>query len=457
MIRWLAYGLMALSLAAAVLLNGGAHSAQWQWSALGLSLGAVLALLSREERDRWSGEEWGFVFLGLLIVWMMLQWLPIPIWALKRLAPGRWAALAAVRAATGLDMDTWASLSTAPAATLDRFSNVVAATAAFLATSQMACWWRNKIWIVIAPVVAVAFPESVLGILQFYWMRVAHGSSDPATGTYVYHNHFAGLLEMGFPLAALWAVWIWKQGASRHHPEGMAPALKTTALFGIAACILAVIVVSLSRMGFVSMLAAIAIVGIAILATWRRRSRRNSRRWLWAVPVAVPVMVVLLLLPPNELIARFSEVTTDPGMTVDARTNIWRDTLSEVAASPWTGVGLGAYEHGLYRFKTTAPTNTVDFAHNDYLQILAELGIPGATLAAALGVWMLLRCSSVVLSARKGMNWEFAAGLLVALVTLGLHSLADFNLYSPANALVLAWIGGVAVSPGLRESLRESR
>jgi hypothetical protein len=57
----------------------------------------------------------------------------------------------------------------------------------------------------------------------------------------------------------------------------------------------------------------------------------------------------------------------------------------------------------------------------------------------------------VVLS-RKTLNWEFAVGLFVALVTLGLHSMADFNLYSPANALVLAWLGGVAVSPGLREN-----
>ncbi len=451
MTRWLAYGLMAVSLVAAVLLKGGAHPELWQWSALGVSMGAFLTLFGRSQRNRSSREEWGFVFLGLLIAWMMIQWLPIPPWALKLLAPERWAALAAVRAATGLDKNAWASLSTAPAATLDRFSNVIAATAAFLSTRQMASWWRKRIWILILPIVAVAFPESILGILQFYSMRAARGASDPATGTYVYHNHFAGLLEMAFPLALLWAIWIWRQDTARHGPEGMGPALKTTALVGVAACILGGIVASLSRMGFVSMIAATAIAGITVLIALQRRSRRDRRNWLWAIPVAVPALVLLLLLPPNELIARFGEITTGPEMTIDARTNIWRDTLSEVAASPWTGVGLGAYEHGLYRFKTTAPTNTVDFAHNDYLQVLAELGIPGAALAGALGVWILLRCSAVVLSIRKSLNWEFAVGLLIALVTLALHSMADFNLYSPANALVLAWLSGVAVSPGLKE------
>src|SRR4029077_4416311 len=109
--------------------------------------------------------------------------------------------------------------------------------------------------------------------------------------------------------------------------------------------------------------------------------------WLWATAVALPLLILLFVLPPDELIARFGHITTEPDMTIQARAEIWGNTTREVAASPWTGVGLGAYEHGLSRFKTIAPTSTVDFAHNDYLQILAELGIPGAVLAGAVAAW----------------------------------------------------------------------
>jgi hypothetical protein len=42
-------------------------------------------------------------------------------------------------------------------------------------------------------------------------------------------------------------------------------------------------------------------------------------------------------------------------------------------------------------------------------------------------------------------------GILGALFAIGLHSLADFNLYIPANALTLAWLSGIADSPVLRE------
>jgi len=55
-----------------------------------------------------------------------------------------------------------------------------------------------------------------------------------------------------------------------------------------------------------------------------------------------------------------------------------------------------------------------------------------------------------VLYRRGRSNWELAVGLLGVFVAIGLHSLADFNLYIPANALALAWLGGLAVSPAVR-------
>ena len=106
--------------------------------------------------------------------------------------------------------------------------------------------------------------------------------------------------------------------------------------------------------------------------------------------------------------------------------------------------GLGAYERGLYQFKTAAPTNTVDYAHNDYLQMAAELGIPGVLLLAALAVWVFGRTLRVVIFMRGSPNWALACGLLGAFLAIAVHSLADFNLYVPANALAFAWLAGLS-------------
>ncbi len=51
---------------------------------------------------------------------------------------------------------------------------------------------------------------------------------------------------------------------------------------------------------------------------------------------------------------------------------------------------------------------------------------------------------------------ELSIGLLGAFCAIALHSLTDFNLYIPANALAVAWLGGLAISPILRTTSAES-
>jgi hypothetical protein len=73
-------------------------------------------------------------------------------------------------------------------------------------------------------------------------------------------------------------------------------------------------------------------------------------------------------------------------------------------------------------------------------------------MAGILAGWVVARTLGVVLRRRGARNWELAVGLFASLVTIGLHSLADFNLYIPANALAFAWLSGVAASPALRRN-----
>jgi O-antigen ligase len=109
---------------------------------------------------------------------------------------------------------------------------------------------------------------------------------------------------------------------------------------------------------------------------------------------------------------------------------------------------MGGYETAFLRFKNVAPMNTVDYAHNDYLQYLAELGLVGFLLA--LGV--LGRC--LYWMSRGLGRSRLVAGAFGAVAAMGAHSLVDFNLYIPANALVLAWILGMATAPALTEEQR---
>ena len=186
---FLAHGvcyLLSLSLAAAVLLKGGVYAQQWQWSALGIAVGSILLLASSRAfpADRHEPAV-SNVLLSLLLAWIVFQLVPLPMSLVERLSPHRWQSLVAARAATGQNSFDWAALSLAPMATMERLLDVVPAMAVFAAARQMGSSWRDRMWIAAAPVVIIAGAESIIGLLQFFFMRGSGLKIGSATGTYV--------------------------------------------------------------------------------------------------------------------------------------------------------------------------------------------------------------------------------------------------------------------------------
>lgn len=447
MMRWLGYGVMSVSLAAAVILRGGVIVAEWQGYAIGLSLGSLIWAALGPKNERAPVQRGLLVALALLLAWFFFQMIPLPPVVVAWLSPQRWNAVSSARGLLHQDLTAWTALSVAPSATLERLIFVLPAMAVFVAAREMGWWWKERLWIPIAPVVAVAWLESLLGLTQFYFARIAGGLAASSRGTYVNRNHFAGLLELAFPVTLMWAIATWRRNTTRDE-QPFGASIATAGLLAVAASLLVGIVLSLSRMGFLSTLAAVGITLLMFLASLGSAHSRWSR-WRWAVPAIVLVFIVIAL-PTQEMLSRFADMAATEDITQDTRAGIWKDSLHLVGDYPWSGCGLGTFEQCLYRYKTVAPVNSVDFAHNDYLQMLVELGPLASVLSAALAAFALWMPLSVVVSGRGRPNWEMAIGLFGSLLVIGLHSLTDFNLYIPANAVAFAWLAGIAVSPGLR-------
>jgi len=156
------------------------------------------------------------------------------------------------------------------------------------------------------------------------------------------------------------------------------------------------------------------------------------------------VILAFAFLAPVPLVLRFSQVSSE------GRLDVAKDTLHLIAAYPVFGTGLGGYESAFEKFKTTGYVLAQDYAHNDYLQFLAELGLVGFLIGATFLVLILAK--AVRFSLRNpdpDIRW-LALACTGALVAILIHSTADFNLYVPANAMLLAWICGLAA--GLVES-----
>jgi O-antigen ligase len=425
--------LLSLALGYAALHDAGVEPNDWGVSLVAVGLCGILCW--SRARSPWPRGWTTWLPLSLL-AWACLALLPLPKALVRLLAPERAAALDGLSAIAG--PWSWAALSAKPAATLEKVIGLAGCILVFWLMADLAGRLDDYPWAVAWPLLILAGFEAVLGLIQAY----APGGDRIATGTWVNRNHYCGFLELCLPFALAYGVAVLGRGRSRHGVS-LRMALAACGLFTIAALILLAILHSFSRMGFVAALVSMFIMGAAALGSgeapaWRRR--------LGPALIGLLVLLAFIFLPPDKLIERFGHMAATEEISADVRIQIWRDTLELVRAQPVAGSGLGAYESALMRHKLAAPLYTVDFAHNDYLQLAAELGVFGLAVVVTLAALCL---RSAWRAARRS-HWEEerwrALGALGGLSALALHSFVDFNLYIPANAMTLAWVAGIAIA-----------
>jgi O-antigen ligase len=103
------------------------------------------------------------------------------------------------------------------------------------------------------------------------------------------------------------------------------------------------------------------------------------------------------------------------------------------------GIGLGNFKqvYPVYNVSRISDTRFL-YAHNDYIHLLVESGIPGF-LALVSGFFFFMLKSIKKLKQMKPRHDPFrfflAVGALSGLVSLAFHSFFDFNLHMPANLI----------------------
>jgi O-antigen ligase len=139
------------------------------------------------------------------------------------------------------------------------------------------------------------------------------------------------------------------------------------------------------------------------------------------------------------------------------RLSIDRDTLRMFRDKPVLGWGLSTFPTVYPQFRSFYTNFFVNAAHNDYLQLLSEMGVLGfATM-----IWFLVVLYRHAL--RKIGNWmSDVSGAVTLACTLGLsgiliHSLLDFNLQIPANAAIFYVFCTIAAAPRLLQRTTRKR
>ncbi len=232
-------------------------------------------------------------------------------------------------------------------------------------------------------------------------------------------------------------------------------------LFGGAAVVLAVaLVLTASRGGVAAAAAGLLVMGVMALA-----GRVRSRVVVGLAAGLGAFVGYMAWLGADGLLDRLAILAREP--FGDLRWEIWRSTLRIAAEAPVLGTGLGTFADAIIAHRPAGLTDAfyVDFAHNDYLQLLAE----GGVLALLILGWAAVGWLVFVVGRWRDRQDVFVRGLVMggvgAVATVAFHSAVDFGLHMPGNALlvvaVLALLPAVvtlrAHRTGLQVDLREWR
>lgn len=131
------------------------------------------------------------------------------------------------------------------------------------------------------------------------------------------------------------------------------------------------------------------------------------------------------------------------------RALMWMSTARMVQAHPWSGVGAGAWEVQIPLYqRTDAVWETDYYAHNEYLQLLSEYGLPvGGLFLAFLLSYLLVSAGNTWLMQRDDGEAPLRALTLGSLLALLLVSNAGFPWHlASTGALFMLCLGILASS-----------
>lgn len=281
-------------------------------------------------------------------------------------------------------------------------------------------------------------------------------------GPFVNRNHFAGYMLLAVPATlSVFSSAYRRYAGLRGSRSGLRRWLVNLGSAEGAALIyscipamasVAALLATTSRGALLAFASSLLVVGVIA---------KESRVRAWA-PALVFVAAGLAWFGIERLEQRFTHVIGDSL----GRTVVWKDSLQRMEGLWLTGSGFNTFGQSMsHASPWTLPAGATPWpadldpsrrlgprggyrtpegvpgllwyreAHNDYVQVLVEAGVPGLVLAA----WAALS----TLRAVSGDPW-----LLLALTGLLLHEIVDFDLQIPAIAVLFVTMAGIRAEPG---------
>ncbi len=254
--------------------------------------------------------------------------------------------------------------------------------------------------------------------------------------TIVYKNHAGAYFYLIMALAAALLLWHAQRGSRRLARTSPAP------VYGFCAAILGLIVLLSFSKGAILLMVGYLTICLGAYIAWlifgERNTGNNGTGMLLAGLLAVFIAVGGVFLGVGESFVRVKAMLengqTDSSVT--SRQTVTEATWDMAKDKVWTGWGAGSFQHYFPVYQKNYPDITTSYvnkplfwryAHNDYVQSLAEYGIIGLLFPVAMLGWWLKRLIGLE-AYRRPVILLALGGLFLIMV----HCWIDFQMQNPA-------------------------
>ena len=428
----------------------------WAWSMLEMGIfGAGLLWLAGWARGESSPGSavraaWpAFTLLALWLLFLMLQWIPLPPALVRTLSPRAAELHAAADYLLGGSRSI--TLSVDPHASFVFWLKHCAYALGFALTLLLVRGRTRLAWLcgaIVAGGLLQAFYGSFMHLaridVEVLGMPIHHAAQ--ASGSFVNRNHLAGLLEMSLAVGIGLMVAQLEDRPRRSWHDFLQDTarllLSGKAMLRLVLVIMVVaLVMTRSRMGNTAFFASLLVAGASALVLSRHAPRGTVL--LIASLIAIDLALIGTWFGVERTVQRITETTVQ---NVEDRVDPSVYAVKILDDYPLFGTGGGTFYTAFTRYRGRDIPDYYDHVHNDYVQTLTDTGIIGGSLFGLLVLASFIAAVLAQARRRDPFTRGIAFGVVMGVIAIGIHSTVDFNLQIPANTflfmilLAMGWL-----------------
>ncbi|MBR4675547.1 MAG: O-antigen ligase family protein [Victivallales bacterium] len=329
-----------------------------------------------------------------------------------------------------------ATISLAPDTTFGRAMHLLIGGLLFFMVCSL---FRTKLTLklIMLAIVVAALGNAIISFVDFFFSgKNGADSWSVFHGAFLNRNHFGFMMMMGILSAMGLMAGISGEGdrKSRAFGEVFGPKL----LFPIATAgflLMAALILSLSRGAFLgTVVGMLFFVGIWLFKT---HGEYGKNKQIMIVLISM-VALTLLLSMPYAMIALTEryEKLFENDLSLNARWLVWKSSFGVIKDYWLTGCGLGAFGGVVESYDVLHAGLLISHAHNDYLEFMAEVGLPLAMIVFGGLVWFwyfsLRRCLK---NHDRVFRW-LGISSLAAMLGCAVHEFFDYSLQAYSNTML---------------------